>query len=43
MTCQDDLIEFREKMEMLKKERGRNKRRFRSEDSKVTGDLIVHE
>jgi hypothetical protein len=43
MTCQNDLIEFREKMEILKRESGRNKRQIKSEDSKVTSDLIIHE
>ena len=43
MTCQDDLIEFREKMEILKRESGINKRQIKSKDSKVTSDLIIHE
>jgi hypothetical protein len=43
MTCQDDLIEFRERMETLKNERAEIKRQIKSEDSKVAGDRIVHE
>jgi hypothetical protein len=38
MTCQDDLIEFREAMESLKKEKGGSKQQFKSEDSKFTND-----
>ncbi|VVB64679.1 Uncharacterised protein [uncultured archaeon] len=38
MTCQDDLIDFREAIERLKKEKGRCKQQFKSEDSKFTND-----
>ena len=40
MTCQDDLIEFREKMEILNRGRGKQ---IKYKNSKVTNDLIVHE
>ncbi len=40
MTCQDDLIEFREAMENLKKEKGRNERQSETTKLKNNTELI---
>ena len=40
MTCQDDLIEFREAMQNLKKEKGRNEWQAETEKLKAVTELI---
>jgi hypothetical protein len=40
MTCQDDLIEFREAIENLKKEKGRNERQSETTKLKNNTELI---
>lgn len=40
MTCQDDLIEFREAMENLKKKKGRNERPSETAKLKSNIELI---
>jgi hypothetical protein len=40
MTCQDDLIEFREAMENLKREKGRNERQSETTKLKSNIELI---
>ena len=40
ITCQDDLIEFREAMQNLKKEKGRNEWQAETEKLKAVTELI---
>jgi hypothetical protein len=40
LTCQDDLIEFREAMENLKKKKGRNERQSETTKLKSNIELI---